>query len=131
MKIYIAGKITGDKDYRTKFLKAEEKIRNMGHSVMNPAWILESPEFDWEDYMKVSGAMQKVCNAVLLLPDWKQSRGAKKEYESAMYLGQPVYFSIEEIAREEDLELTEGNKCLQEQKTEQAGASTLTIRKTT
>ena len=58
MKIYIAGKISGDLEYKAKFRAAEKKLRDMGHSVMNPAWICSSPEFDWNDYMKVSGATQ-------------------------------------------------------------------------
>lgn len=83
MKIYIAGKITGDPNYKAKFQKAEEKLRAMGHSVMNPAWICASPEFDWKDYMKVSEAMQKVCEATVLLPDWYESKGARVEYNRA------------------------------------------------
>lgn len=83
MKIYIAGKITGDPNYKAKFQRAEKKLRDLGHSVMNPAWICASPEFDWEDYMKVSKAMQKVCEATVLLPDWYESRGAREEYRRA------------------------------------------------
>ena len=37
MKIYIAGKITGDPNYREKFEKAEKFLAGQGHSVMNPA----------------------------------------------------------------------------------------------
>lgn len=83
MKIYIAGKITGDSEYKAKFQRAEEKLRAMGHSVMNPAWICASPDFDWKDYMKVSEAMQKVCEATVLLPDWYDSKGAREEYSRA------------------------------------------------
>lgn len=37
MKIYIAGKITGDKNYREKFEKVASSLREHGFSVMNPA----------------------------------------------------------------------------------------------
>lgn len=37
MKIYIAGMITGDKNYKSKFKRAEKLLRSLGHSVMNPA----------------------------------------------------------------------------------------------
>lgn len=64
MRIYIAGKITGDKNYKKKFAKAERALKKKGHSVMNPAWLKEYGEFDWIDYMGVSGAMQQTCEAV-------------------------------------------------------------------
>lgn len=37
MRIYVAGKITGDKHYKRKFRKYEKKLVKMGHSVMSPA----------------------------------------------------------------------------------------------
>ena len=33
LRVYIAGKITGDENYRQKFAKAEEVLHQMGHSV--------------------------------------------------------------------------------------------------
>lgn len=100
MKIYIAGKITGDTEYKTKFQKAEDKLRGMGHSVMNPAWIQDSPEFSWNDYMAVTEAMQKCCDAVYLLPDWQDSKGAVIEYKRAKKLRQTVCFTPEEFGQE-------------------------------
>ena len=48
MKIYIAGKITGDPDYRAKFADAQRQIEAQGHIVLNPAtpvdildWVLD------------------------------------------------------------------------------------------
>ena len=97
MKIYIAGKITGDSNYKQKFQEAETKLRNKGHSVMNPAWMNASPEFQWKDYIAVSMEMQKRCDAVLFLPDWIHSKGARKENSLALRLGQEMFFSIEDI----------------------------------
>ena len=61
MKIYIAGKISGDKNYKKKFKKAERALKKKGHSVMNPAWLVEYKAFSWIDYMIVSEAMQRRC----------------------------------------------------------------------
>jgi len=97
MKIYIAGKITGDKHYKKKFRKAEKKLAKLGHSVMNPANLGNYSGFSWEDYMKTSRAMQDVCEAVLFLPDWKNSRGAFEEWEHAGELGQKKFFDIKEV----------------------------------
>ncbi len=97
MKIYIAGKITGDRYCKRKFLKIEKKLKRMGHSPMNPSWINASQEFDWQDYMAVAKAMQKRCDATLLLTDWKESRGAQIEYENAKKMNHAVFFSIKDI----------------------------------
>jgi hypothetical protein len=99
MKIYIAGKITGEpeQEYKAKFRKAEQELRDMGHSVMNPAWICSSPEFDWNDYMKVSGAMLDVCDGVLFLKDWLQSKGAKEEMGRAAITRKDIFMDISEI----------------------------------
>ena len=99
MKIYIAGKITGDKHYKRKFRKTECTLKKKGHSVMNPAVLNGYPEFSWEDYMAVSKAMQRQCSATLFLPDWESSRGAKVEYENAKKLGQSIFFDIKDIPK--------------------------------
>lgn len=44
MKIYIAGKITGDPDYRAKFADAQRQIEAQGHIVLNPATLPEGME---------------------------------------------------------------------------------------
>ena len=97
MRIYIAGKITGDKNYKKKFAKAERALKKKGHSVMNPAWLKEYGEFAWIDYMGVSGAMQQTCEAVYFLPGWEESKGANIEHRRAMQLGQKVFFSLGDL----------------------------------
>ena len=104
MKIYIAGKITGDKNYKIKFKRAEKLLRSLGHSVMNPAWIAPSDDFTWTDYMQISGMMQARCNAVYFLKDWKDSEGAKIEFKRCHQLNQTAFFedsafSLEELKR--------------------------------
>ena len=37
MKIYIAGKIAGDRRYRAKFREAAKTLEAAGHVVLNPA----------------------------------------------------------------------------------------------
>ena len=99
MRIYIAGKITGDKHYKRKFRKYEKKLIRLGHSVMSPAWLKASPEFSWDDYMFVCRAMQETCEATLFLPDWMSSKGAKEEFLHADKLGQRKFYDIDEIPK--------------------------------
>jgi len=101
MKFYIAGKITGDPDYKRKFNTAEKQLAERGHSVMNPAWIFAYPDFDYNDYIAVSTEMQRHCDAVLFLKDWKDSAGARNEYYQAV--NQNCFFDIEDVPNEKDL----------------------------
>lgn len=91
MKVYIAGKITGNIAYRQQFMAAEMRLAGMGHSVMNPAWLYAYPEFAYEDYIAVSKAMLERCEAILLLPFWSNSPGAKKELALAEKRGIAVF----------------------------------------
>jgi len=38
------------------------------------------------------------CDAVLVLPNWQQSEGTKKEIEVAEKYGIPVYYGMEELS---------------------------------
>ena len=93
MKVYIAGPITGHEGYEEKFRGAEEELSSAGHSVMNPARLGSWPEFGWEDYMRVTLEMLAVCDAVLLLPGWEGSRGARLEKKSAQKRGKKIFYS--------------------------------------
>ena len=97
MKFYIAGKITGDADYKMKFKKAEERLAKLGHSIFNPASLGNYPEFTWQDYMFVCKAMLMKCDAVLFLPDWSESRGATEEYEQSKLNHLAIYFDISDV----------------------------------
>lgn len=76
--LYLAGKITGDPYYFTKFYNAQKKLEEGGFIVVNPA-LLPAEGFTWEAYMRMSGAMLAECAEVCFLPDWKESKGAKAE----------------------------------------------------
>lgn len=99
MKIYIAGKITGDRHYKKKFCKAEKKLAKLGHSPVSPAWLKAYKEIQYIDYMLITNTMQKICEATLFLKDWKESNGAKKEYEWAKANNQIIYFDFNDIPK--------------------------------
>lgn len=91
MKIYIAGKITGDPNYREKFEKVASSLREHGFSVMNPACLSDDKEFSWDDYMAITSTMQERCEATVLLPDWQDSKGATMEAQKAKILGHKIF----------------------------------------
>ncbi len=78
MKIYIAGKITGDDGYRAKFQEAAEKLEALGHVVLNPA-ILPAGLAE-QDYMQITLAMLNAADLAVFLPDYQKSAGAMIEW---------------------------------------------------
>lgn len=85
MKIFISGKITGDPDYRVKFMMARKQLEKQGHIIMTPAVLPDGMET--ADYMRICFAMIDVADAVAFLPDWWDSPGAQLEQRYAAYLG--------------------------------------------
>lgn len=88
MKIYIAGKITGDANYRKKFSEVASTYRSKGNIVLNPAVLPIG--MTAADYMKICLAMIDVSDAVVFLPDWIESRGAAVELDYCNYICKPV-----------------------------------------
>jgi hypothetical protein len=41
--------------------------------------------------------MLQSCDAILALPNWKTSVGAKEEVDKANKLGKPVFYSLDEL----------------------------------
>ena len=90
MIIYLAGKITGDPDYRAKFAEAKAKLKAEGHIVLNPA---ELPEgMSKAAYMRICFAMIDVADAVVFLPDAAESAGARLERAYCEYIGKEMEF---------------------------------------
>ena len=87
--VYLAGKITGDQNYREKFSAAAQELEAAGFIVLNPA-ILPQGAFSWDAYMRMSMAMLDECTSVCFLPDWKDSRGATWEYGRAFATGKRI-----------------------------------------
>ena len=87
MKVYLSGKITGLKveDAFVKFNTAEFRLKRAGYDVVNPMRLV-SQRWHWEKCMQVCLVALVNCDAIHLLPDWKESRGARLEYHIAQEL---------------------------------------------
>lgn len=78
MKIYIAGKITGDKRYKAKFRDAAKALEAVGHVVLNPATLPDG--LTDGDYMRITLAMLEAADLAVFLPDYRESKGALVEW---------------------------------------------------
>lgn len=90
-KFYIAGKITGE-DYQTvykKFKITEEILRNANFEVINPVSIVPNGT-NWQDAMDILFPHFINCDYILLLPDWKESKGVNLEIKWAKEFKIPV-----------------------------------------
>lgn len=90
MKIYIAGKITGLKNYKELFNKAEEQLQAKGYLVMNPAILPVG--FEWLEYMTICYKMIDVCDEIYMLNNWMDSDGAKAEHYYARKKGKKISY---------------------------------------
>lgn len=90
MKAYLAGKITGDKNYKSKFAMYEQQLQNGGYIVLTPA-ILPSG-LTMSDYMRICFAMIDCADAVVFMPDWRESGGAQVEKAYCEYIGKDVSY---------------------------------------
>ena len=90
-RIYISGPITGVADYQNKFKAAERLLRSKGYEVVNPTKLDGAmPQLDYEDYMEIDLALVRMCQSIYMLNGWKNSRGARREYEAAKNAGLTV-----------------------------------------
>lgn len=90
MKIYIAGKITGNPDYKKQFDEAEKALREEGHIVMNPAILPLG--FEHHEYMQICYSMIAVCEAVVFLHNWSDSVGANMEQDYATRNKKEIFY---------------------------------------
>jgi hypothetical protein len=92
-RIYLAGPMSELPDFNyPAFNAAAARLRAQGLLVENPAENLPPPCGTWQGYMRNAITQLMRCDAVLMLPGWGDSRGAKLEYQLASCLGMPVSF---------------------------------------
>jgi hypothetical protein len=92
-KIYIAGKVTGEplQEVTMKFGSAQKKIEELGFEVVNPLEVVGDFKCDWETAMKRCIKALLDCDGMVILPDWKDSTGAKIERQLADDLNIQIY----------------------------------------
>ena len=89
-KVYIAGKITGDNNYKSKFDIVKKTIEAKGYIVLSPA---ELPEgMSSADYMRLCFAMIDAADEVAFLPDYGSSDGASIEHAYCLYIKKDIVY---------------------------------------
>ena len=92
MKIYISLPITGHdiEEVEASCIFASAVLRKKGHTPVSP---LELDHRDPEDYEAVIGTditALLLCDAVLLMEGWEQSKGCRLEHAAAEIYGKQI-----------------------------------------
>lgn len=96
--LYLSGPMTGLPDLNMPaFHAAAARLRAAGYTVVNPAEINSDPAADWHACMRADIKALCDCDAIALMPQWGQSKGAHLELHIAHRLGLEVY-TVEELA---------------------------------
>lgn len=87
-KVYLAGSITNDENYKEKFNKAEQYLIDLGYIVFNPA--LSPDGLTYREYINLGLNMLVQCDCICILPNSETSKGTQFEKHYAELVGMPI-----------------------------------------
>jgi len=107
LRIYVAGPYTAPtrEQVDVNIARASEAtavLLRKGHYPFSPINMTAHfdelyPDIDKDTYIKSDLKWLELCDAILLLPGWQESEGAKLEYKRAEEMGLTMYFHVYSI----------------------------------
>ena len=99
MKIYVATKISGLPwdEVLTKLNRAKNYLEVLGYEVIIPTDFIDDANMPWKQAMRIVISELLKCDAIVMLPDWVHSRGAKIEHNLALEIEMPIFRLFEDI----------------------------------
>lgn len=99
LKVYLSGAITNNPKYKEEFASTAKYLKRLGFKVFNPASYPEHKAWEWEDYLRRDIPLLCKCDAIIMINDWRTSKGARLERFIAEKLGIEVIDLMKPIAR--------------------------------
>lgn len=92
-RIYIAGKVTGENrlDCALKFSHTAGVLRKHDFLPINPLEVVNDFKCPWQKAMRLTIAEMMKADAILMIGNWRNSKGAMMEYAIAKDLEIPVF----------------------------------------
>lgn len=94
MTIYLSGPMNGETDYREIFEAAAQELTAVGHTVINPAELVQTaPEgaLTRADFLLIDLQMLAHADCMITLPGWRGSSGCLAEHAFCRAVGIPVH----------------------------------------
>lgn len=93
IKVYISGKISGiEKSAPKLFEQAEKRLQALGYDTVNPMTLNHQHDKSWNSYMREDIKALCDCDAIYMLSNWADSKGATIERAIARHLGLHVQY---------------------------------------
>lgn len=100
-RVYVAGPMTSLPELNfPAFHRAAAELRARGAVVFNPAELNFGPLTEWTECMRACLRGLSHCDAIVMLPGWEASRGAKLEHHVATTLGLRVLLAANGLPSE-------------------------------
>lgn len=105
---YLSGPMSGLPEFNfPAFQSAVDDLRGRGMTVRSPHEKgSEGSGMSWESYLREDIGLMLECSALILLPGWPSSKGAKLELSIALGLNWPIYFYDAGTLRDMQLSVT-------------------------
>jgi hypothetical protein len=91
LKYYLSGSITHQPNFKEYFANYEAELHRKGRvaakDIFNPAAIDFPQDVKWETCMRFDIKVLMDCDCLVLLPNWRFSRGVKVEIDLCRKLG--------------------------------------------
>jgi len=108
LKIYVAGKYSDPNIINVlgnirEGIKMSAKLLSLGYAPFCPfldyQFQFYEPDLKVEDYYAYSLTWLNSCDAMLVLPGYKSSKGTLAEIDTAKISGIPIYYSLEDLIK--------------------------------